>query len=160
MSVSPPTYFGPKIVSVFTLSFAESYMKLHYFVTTLTLMTLQGRACTQVREVVSFNTHSSAFIAVAMCRIWRKFRTRLLFVVTIYISLRLLLPLLPASPSQPLLLVWLTFFRCWVQMARRSQLCSWKVNMDRVVRFAPISSITQPIDLVCLNICINHSIVV
>lgn len=162
--VSPPIYFSQTIVSVLTFSFAESYMKWHYFVTTLTLVTLQGSACTQVREVVSFNTpfsiHCCSYVP-NLTEIWDTLTVCGHNMQYIYIiCLRLLLPPLSASPSQPLLFVWLTFFRCWVQMACRSQLCSWKVNMDRVVNFAPISSITQPINLVWLNICINQCTVV
>jgi len=45
-------------------------MKLHYFVTVLSLKTLKGKVCVHMSgEVDSFNAHCSALIAVAVYRI-------------------------------------------------------------------------------------------
>jgi len=49
--------------------FAESYVKLQYFVTILSLVMLQGSVCTHAGEVDSFSTHRSALIAAAVCQI-------------------------------------------------------------------------------------------
>ena len=54
------------------VSFAESYVKLQYFVTILSLH--YKVACVHTAgEVDGFNIHCSALFAAATCRIWRKF---------------------------------------------------------------------------------------
>jgi len=54
--------------------FAERYLKLQYFVTILSLVTLQGSVCTYVRWnfafCISHNTHWWALISLATCQIW------------------------------------------------------------------------------------------
>jgi len=57
--ISSTNYFRQIIVFLlfFLLSFAKSYVKLQYFVTTLSLVTLRGRVCThKPGEMDSFNT--------------------------------------------------------------------------------------------------------
>jgi len=66
------TYLRQIIVFVLDLErvFAESYVKLQYFVTILSLVTLQGRVCVNTPcEVDSFKTHCSALIDAATCQI-------------------------------------------------------------------------------------------
>jgi len=54
------------------VSFAESYVKLQYFVTILSLH--YKVACVHTAgEADGFNIHCSALFAAATCRIWRKF---------------------------------------------------------------------------------------
>ena len=50
--------------------FADSYEKLQYFVTILSLVTLRGSVCTMPGEVDSFNIliHCSALTAAATCQ--------------------------------------------------------------------------------------------
>jgi len=63
------TYLTQIIAFVFKHFFTESYVKLQYFVTILSLRTLQGSVCVHTSgEVDSFNPHCSALTAAATCQ--------------------------------------------------------------------------------------------